>query len=920
MNTFLTTKQTFSVAGPAKPILATFVACAMLTGGARAAPPSSTQYQTKVLPLLNRYCGDCHTRETAEEKRWAFDGYASYEAVVADQQMWSKVDQFVRNRLMPPPGQTAPTDDERQALLSWIDEAVFYVDPARPDPGRTTLRRLNRAEYDNCVRDVFGVDVRPAEQFPPDDAGYGFDNIGDVLTISPLHLEKYLAAAREIASEAVRLSPPFRLGVDLPPERLTVFAGRPKLQDGVMLLESSDDEVGAVVEVALPSVYRILARLAVAGGSGPEDRPHVDVLLAGKKLAELAPTTAWIGKAGFFPGSSAYVELPAGKHRLTLRMTQRNEETATGAEKQPVVAVGFYELSGPFTPLPPRSSPFLQREFGSRPLSPPILYLSGEDLNPGTGRSGSDTGRIWFASNGYRHGPVILPIGGKFRVRMKVGAQQAGPEVARFEIRVAGRTLGPFDVSVGSQVEQWIETECELPAGEHDWQVWFLNEFKDPQTAAERWFWFHEFSLEGPQTSVVAPSQRDLVETLARTGRRLFRRPLNEQERRKLLQLVDAAQSAGFDGLATLQAGIEALLVSPKFLYHPQPQAGGPVVDGSAPIDEWTLASRLSFFLWSSGPDDALLELAARGELRRRLPEQLTRLLRDPKSAALTTNFAGQWLQLRDLDRIAPDTEKFPEFDAELAAAFRRESELLFEHLLRKNRPLTEFLDADYTFVNARLAKHYGLPTLNGDGFQRVDLSGTPRRGVLTHGGVLTITSHPTRTSPVKRGKWLLEQILGVVPPPAPRDVPPLPDGPEDESLPVRVRLERHRSNAACASCHALLDPPGFALENFDAIGRWRAKDGEHPIDAGGRLLTGERFADWVEFQHWLVRERRTDFARCLTENLLTYALGRGVTYRDKFTVRQIVSRAESPEFGFQDLIRAVCESVAFQRMRVERE
>ena len=410
------------VADCTRRLLAALLVSAATAGDVIAEPFSSSQYEGKVLPLLKKYCGDCHTRGAAGEKRWAFDAYAGYEAVVADQPLWSRADQLLRNRLMPPPGQSALTDDERQILLHWIDEEVFYVDPAHPDPGRTTLRRLNRSEYDNSIRDVFDVDLRPAEQFPPDDAGYGFDNIGEVLTFSPLHLEKYQAAARDVAAEAVRLSPPFRLGVDLPPERLTVFTGKPLLKDDVLLLRSTDEEVGTVVEVPLSSVYRILARLAVSG-SGPDDRPRVEVLLSGKKLAELAPTTAWTGKAGFFPGTSAYVELPAGKHHLTLRMAKPNDESTIDAEKPPVVAVGFYELSGPFTPLPPRPSSFLRRELSSKPLAPPILYLSGEDLNPGTGRSGSDTGRIWFASNGYRHGPVILPTGGTFRVRMKVGAQ-----------------------------------------------------------------------------------------------------------------------------------------------------------------------------------------------------------------------------------------------------------------------------------------------------------------------------------------------------------------------------------------------------------------------------------------------------------------------------------------------------------------
>ncbi|QDU98861.1 DUF1592 domain-containing protein [Lignipirellula cremea] len=887
-----------------------------------AAPPAPERYERQVLPLLTRYCGDCHQRETSDGKRWSFDGYEGYAEVVADQVMWSKVDQFVRHHLMPPPNASAPTDQERKTLLAWIDEAVFYVDPARPDPGRTTLRRLNRAEYDNSVRDVFSIDIHPAEQFPSDDAGYGFDNIGDVLSLSPLLLEKYQAAAREVAAEATRLSPPFRLGVDLSAERLTVFAGTPQLveENKVMLLSRPEDEVGAVIEVEFPSVYRILVRMAVARGSDQVEPPHVDILLDHKKLAKLAPTAAWTGRAGFFPGTSAYVELPQGKHRLSLRVSKPTELITTPAEKPSVVAIGFYELSGPFTPLPPRPSAYLRREFGAQPLAPPILYLSGEDLNLGEGRSGSDTGRLWFASNGYRHSPVILLKGGKFRVRMKVGAQQAGPDPTQFEIRIAGRTLGPFQVTTDSQVEQWIETECELPAGEHDWQVWFLNEFKDPHTGAERKFWFHEFSVEGPLRDDVGPTQQQTVEALVRTGRLLFRRQLTDDKRRKLTQLVDAAAAAGLNPLQSLHVAIEAMLISPNFLYHPQPEPGGPMTDGASPIDEATLASRLAFFLWSSGPDEQLLSLAERGELRRRLPEQITRMLRDSKSSALTTNFAGQWLQLRNLEHVAPDAEKFPEFDSALAASCRRESELLFEHILRENRPPIEFLDADYTFVDARLAAHYGLPSPDGTGFQRVDLHDTPRRGVVTHGSVLTITSHPTRTSPVKRGKWLLEQLLGTAAPPAPRDVPPLPERAEDERLPLRTRLERHQADAACASCHALLDPPGFALENFDPIGRWRTHDGEHAIDAGGRLLSGERFADWSELQPMLVRRHHDDFVRCLTESLMTYALGRGVTYHDKLTIREIVDHAEAADFGFQDLIRAVCASVAFQRMKVDTE
>jgi hypothetical protein len=291
-------------------------------------------------------------------------------------------------------------------------------------------------------------------------------------------------------------------------------------------------------------------------------------------------------------------------------------------------------------------------------------------------------------------------------------------------------------------------------------------------------------------------------------------------------------------------------------------------------------------------------------------------MIRDPRSAALTENFAGQWLQLRNLEHVAPDAATFPEFDAALAADMRRESELLFEHVLHTNRSALDFLNADYTFLNARLAKHYGLPAPQGDGFHRVSLAGSTRRGVVTHGSVLTLTSHPTRTSPVKRGKWILEQLLGVEPPPAPADVPPLGEARENEKLSLRARLEQHNSNPGCASCHALLDPMGFALENYDGIGRWRTTDGSAPIDATGRLVTGETFSDWSDVRALLVDQRQEDFVRSLTEHLLTYALGRGVTYQDKVAVRAILQRCRPSQYGFQDLILAVCESTPLQKMR----
>ncbi|HET7714730.1 MAG TPA: DUF1592 domain-containing protein, partial [Bauldia sp.] len=843
------------------------------------------------------------------EGRWAFDRYTRHSDLLADQKAWGKAQQLVANHIMPPHGEPAPSAQERRKILDWIDQAVFYVDPQQPDPGRVTLRRLNRAEYNNSVRDVFGIEMQPANQFPADDAGYGFDNIADVLSISPLHFEKYLAAAREVAGEVTRLRSPPRVGVELTGDKLTVFAGEPELHEKTLRIKGAADQVGTTVRFPVETTYRVVIRAAV-GKSGEELLP-IDVLCDGRLIATLAPTAHWKVRPGPMATAFTLVKVPEGEHRIALRVRPPVDSAPLPEQ---LGAVEFLGISGPFTPIPPETSDYLRGKL-SRPAGVPILRLSGEDLDGGSGRSSLDTGRAWFVSNGYRHAPVLLPATGEYRVRFKVGAQQVGDEKVKFEVRLADRTLGPFTVTAGSQVEQWIETTSELPAGQHDWQVWFINEYKDAETAAERYFWLHEFTIEGPLAEDYGLSREEALALLKQSARRLFRRPLAASETERVTRLFDSAATAGQLPLAALSVGLEGLLVSPKFLYHPQPVPAGDVEKGTL-IDEFTLASRLSYFLWSSTPDEELLTLAERGQLRSHMAAQVKRMIRDPKSAALTQNFAGQWLQLRDIEQATPDRQVFPGFDAALAGDMRRESEMLFEHILRENRSVIEFVSADYTFLNARLAKHYGLSEPPGDGFSRVSLAGTPRRGIVTHASVLTLTSHPTRTSPVKRGKWLLEQLLGVEPPPAPRDVPPLPDTRENESLPLRTRLEEHRANAACASCHALLDPMGFALENYDAIGRWRVTEGSRPLDTSGQLISGERFQDWSELRELLVRTSQDDFRQCLTEHLLTYALGREVTYRDKLAVRDITDRNKSADQGFQDLILAICESVPFQRMR----
>jgi hypothetical protein len=876
--------------------------------------PGQDAYEQQVLPLLRKYCADCHAGD-APEGGWAFDAYRQYADVVADRKTWGKAQQLVSSHVMPPVNNVKPSLAERRTILGWIDEGAFYVDAERPDPGRTTLRRLNRAEYDNTVRDVFGIDLRLADQFPPDDSGYGFDNIGDVLSLSPLHLEKYLDAARRVADEATRLDAPPRVGMELTGEKFAVFAGRPELNGTTLMLRPGSDEAGAVVRIPAAGRYRIVVRAAAAARPMRIELRGNDQLLAGFDLPRRGE------KAPRAPGTMfVLAELPEGEHRIRLRVTagELDAEQAPSTRPETGASISFLGIAGPFAPAPPAASPYLRRAFGARPLGTPILKLSGEDLEGGEGRTGLDTGRAWFASRGFRRTPLFLHQAGMYRFRFKVGAQQVGDEPVQFEIRVADRTVGPLRVTARAQVEQWVEAESELPAGQHDLQAWFVNPYQDRQSGAERWFWLHEFSIEGPLGGPYGPAPDDAVRLLLQTGRRAFRRPLQSDESDKLTRLVDAVLVDGETPLEAVHAGVKAILVSPKFLFHPRPQPAGGQQHDTAWIDEFTLASRLSYFLWSSTPDDELLGLAERKQLREQLAAQVRRMIRDPRSEALTQNFAGQWLQLRDLDRASPDRSAFPEFDERLAADMRRESELLFEHILRENRPATEFLTADYTFLSARLAAHYGLPAPEGGGFHRVSLQGSPRGGVVTQGSILTLTSHPTRTSPVKRGKWLLEQLLGTPPPPAPGDVPPLEDGREDASQPLRARLEAHRANAACASCHAFLDPMGFALEQFDAVGRWRTTDEGHSVDASGQLVTGEKFSGWGELRELLVRERKDEFLRCLSESLLTYALGRGMNYRDKFAVRSVVQQGADSGHGFADMVLAVCESVPFQRMRIE--
>jgi len=408
-------------------------------------------------------------------------------------------------------------------------------------------------------------------------------------------------------------------------------------------------------------------------------------------------------------------------------------------------------------------------------------------------------------------------------------------------------------------------------------------------------------------------------EILAALTRRAYRRPVTDADLRKPMELFQTArEEGGFD--AGIEMALSAVLVNPNFLFRIEQDPPGVAPGTVYRVPDVSLASRLSFFLWSSIPDDALLDLAERGELSKPVvfEGQVRRLLADPRSQSLVTNFAGQWLHLRNLDSITPDLRLFPDFDDNLRQAFRRETELLFESVLREDRGVIDLLKSDHTYLNERLARHYGIPYVYGSRFRRVDLGdGGVRGGLLRHGSVLTVTSYATRTSPVIRGKWVLENVLGTPPPPPPADIPALKDNTVSSSLSVRERLGEHRRNVACAGCHKLMDPVGFSLENFDAVGRWRDSEEGKPVDVTGGLPDGSKFEGVGGLERGLVK-RPELFAGTLTEKLLTFALGRGVEPHDAPAVRKVVRDARAGDYRFSSLILGVATSTPFQSRRSE--
>jgi hypothetical protein len=760
--------------------------------------PTSPQGPPPDRALLNRYCVSCHNQKlkTAD----LFLDTADIEHVGADRAVWEKVARKLRAGVMPPPGMPRPDPVARLAFLNRLETALDSAATVAPNPGRPSVHRLNRAEYTNAIRDLLTLEIDARSLLPVDDSSYGFDNIADVLSISPTLLESYMTAAQKISRLAVG-------DPAIPPVGETY---------GVSTFVSQDERMSE----DLPFGTR--------GGTAIRHHFPVDgdyVVRVRLKRQEDQCCSEVVGLND--------------PHQIDIRVDGMRVGTFTvGGEQVDVTKAD----AGLFVRTPIKA--------GTRLIG--VAFAKGTRAMP----------------EGV--GPGRLPQRSFFANRREFAL--AIPRVHQVEI------VGPYSVTgVGDSASRRQIFICR-PSGT-----------LDEENCANR-----------------------IISTLAR---RAFRRPIAHDEVAPLLSFYrDGRQEGGFE--AGIELALRSILIDPDFLFRIQRDP--PNVSPSTPyrVGDLELASRLSFFLWSSIPDDELLDLAARGQLKNPavLEGQVRRMNADARSRAIVTNFAGQWLHLRNMRIVKPDAFLFPEFDDTLREAFQRETELFFESIMREDRSIVELLTANYSFLNERLARHYQVPNVAGSHFRRVTFGDdSVRGGLLGHGSILTVTSYPDRTSPTQRGKWLLENVIGLPPPPPPPDVAALPDPPKsDKPLTVRTRMEQHRTNPVCASCHRPMDPLGFALENFDAVGRWRSHEGGAPVDASGALPDGTTFQGPVALRKLLLTQRE-EFVMTVTEKLMTYALGRGLEPHDMPAVRRIVREAAPDEYRWSSLILGIVKSVPFQ-------
>jgi mono/diheme cytochrome c family protein len=806
---------------------------------------SAASFTSSVQPVLAKNCTGCHNAKL-KTGGLNLEGFASVPPSAQDRDTFEKVLRKLEAGEMPPKGLPRPSEAELNTVAKWIQTrfglaARTSVTSAAP----VKVRRLNRVEYNNSIRDLLGIDVQPANDFPQDDSAYGFDNIAQALSVSPLLMEKYLASAERIARAAV-FGPDLKTTTEvfLPPlPRRMEFTNRTLVPFPAYYSKKDYDETGLSQPGSFHKNYRFpadgeyLIRIAAAGfrpnGSDPGE---VTFWFDGKPV-QTFPVEVDTEQSGFERRPDHWdvrIPISAGPHELTIAFPHQ-----------------FDGLPTVFGGLNPSQTPYdkckVTNAGSPRCLEEVLKQLNNpnnENFNPTTPERIQRVKDVIQRAKDFDATPPIFE----------------GMSVHEVDI------TGPYNFKQG-------------PTPEAVRKIFICGSPKGPAEPA---------------------CERRIISNLAY---RAFRGPVAPQKVDQLVAISQGARKRGGSYQEGISLALATILASPSFLFRVEAEPG----------NQFALASRLSYFLWSSMPDDELLRSAERGNLNQPdvLRAQVRRMLADPKAQALAENFAGQWLEIRRLESAQPDRERFPDFDEYLRASMIKETEMVFHYVMRQDRSVLDFINGPYSFLNERLARHYGIAGVTGTDFRKVDLIGTRRSGILTHASVLAVSSYGNRTSVVLRGKWILENILNAPPPPPPANVPSLDEDAVGASASLRQQMEQHRKNPTCATCHTRMDPLGFGLENYDAVGAWRQMDGKFPIDSSG-VLPGGRTFQGADGLKTILAEDRDAFAECLAEKMLTYALGRGVSREDQPTVGQIVSRMRSNDYRFSSLVDGVVNSALF--------
>ena len=782
-----------------RPRIAIFAALGLLLP-AHAAFSEAPAFAQAGVPFLEKHCVSCHGKDK-QKGDFTLHEFRDDLSVLRARKRWRDVVEQVRSGDMPPDDKPQPSAEEKKRFLESVAGIFTKADNGKPDPGRLTVRRLNRNEYNNTIRDLLHIEFRPADDFPSDDVGHGFDNIADVLTVSPVLMERYLDAADKIAAQAIPLN----------------AAKPPKRTMAAKFCEPASANV-------------------------PQSK--------------FRPLTASEGDA-----------VKSGPINTPVRIT---------ADGDYIMRARLYAKSA-----------------DGKPVRVAMMVTGGAIAKPSSGGEIAKLDGAWLGNVKRAHILKSVEITGK----SANDAQTIEAKVPRIE-GIERIVLAAFKPQGGQPAPtlfvEWLEYEGPM----------------DSRSAATK-------SL---LTTMPGKSQAEQTrEVLARFAVRAWRRPVSGEEVDRLTKLVAYAMGHNDTWEEAMRRAVSAILASPKFVFRLEPD-DQPQIPEPHPVDEFQLATRLSYFLWSSCPDDELLRIASEKKLGASLDAQIKRMIQDPRADALIENFAMQWLQLGRLASHSTDPKTFPNWKPEMRAAMVEETRRFFGEIVRTDRSILDLLDGDFTWVNQRLSDLYGIKNAGGfqkDEWKRVSLAGTPRGGLLTQASILTVTSNPTRTSPVKRGKWVLEQLLGTPPPPAPPNVPSLDDSKRKELTGTfRQKLEQHRADPKCANCHAKMDAFGFALENFNGIGQWRDRDETGAaIDASGKLATGRAINGLADMKV-LLRSRKQDFARCLTEKMLIYALGRGLDYYDEPVISRIAFTLEKNDYRFSTLIGGIVKSPAFLMRR----